>query len=319
MAGLTAARALKEAGHSVVVFDKSARVGGRMATRCVDHQSFDHGAQYFTARGTDFKNRVQQWQADGIVAEWGNDRFVGTGGMSGPARAVARGLDVIGSCEVTALRQTAAGWSLESPAKTSSRSFHRSFSAIVLALPAPQALKVLATTDHKIPKLEHARYAPCWAATLAFSSSQTLPFQDLRPNDDMIAWIARDSSKPGRLPSPETFVIHATPAWSRANLEVLPDDACTALLTRFRVITGFTTEPTYAAAHRWRYALVEQPANRPYLWLADANIGACGDWCLGPRVESAYDSGRALAHAILQQMEIAHGDWSTIHDCLLRW
>ena len=52
-------------------------------------------------------------------------------------------------------------------------------------------------------------------------------------------------------------------------------------------------------AHRWRYALVEQAAGLPCLWDGAALLGACGDWCLGGRVEAAFDSGRALAACIL--------------------
>jgi predicted NAD/FAD-dependent oxidoreductase len=43
---------------------------------------------------------------------------------------------------------------------------------------------------------------------------------------------------------------------------------------------------------------VEQAAGAPFLWDAQARIGACGDWCLGPRVEAAFDSGEALAAAV---------------------
>ena len=47
MAGLSAARALVDAGRSVVVFDKGRGIGGRMATRRLGAAVFDHGAQYF--------------------------------------------------------------------------------------------------------------------------------------------------------------------------------------------------------------------------------------------------------------------------------
>jgi predicted NAD/FAD-dependent oxidoreductase len=28
-------------------------------------------------------------------------------------------------------------------------------------------------------------------------------------------------------------------------------------------------------------------------------LGACGDWCIAPRVEAAFESGRSLAHSLL--------------------
>lgn len=45
MAGLAAARALTQAGHSITLYEKSRGVGGRVATRRVEGCIFDHGAQ----------------------------------------------------------------------------------------------------------------------------------------------------------------------------------------------------------------------------------------------------------------------------------
>ncbi|MSO32728.1 MAG: FAD-dependent oxidoreductase, partial [Ilumatobacteraceae bacterium] len=53
IAGLTAARALSHAGHSVIVLDKGRSVGGRMATRRIGDATVDHGAQFFTVRSDD--------------------------------------------------------------------------------------------------------------------------------------------------------------------------------------------------------------------------------------------------------------------------
>ena len=74
MAGLAAARALHEGGARVIVIDKGRGPGGRMATRRVEvagHQvSFDHGAQYFTARDPAFRAVVAGWEAAGVAARW---------------------------------------------------------------------------------------------------------------------------------------------------------------------------------------------------------------------------------------------------------
>ena len=38
-----------------------------------------------------------------------------------------------------------------------------------------------------------------------------------------------------------------------------------------------------------------QPLGASHLWDAKAGIGACGDWCIGHRVEDAFVSGLELA------------------------
>ena len=55
IAGLAAARRLRAAGLTCTLFDKSPGLGGRMATRREGYLRFDHGAQYFTARGPRFR------------------------------------------------------------------------------------------------------------------------------------------------------------------------------------------------------------------------------------------------------------------------
>jgi renalase len=50
IAGLSAAQALTETGHTVHLFDKSRGSGGRMSSKRSDAGSLDLGAQYFTAR-----------------------------------------------------------------------------------------------------------------------------------------------------------------------------------------------------------------------------------------------------------------------------
>jgi len=52
-------------------------------------------------------------------------------------------------------------------------------------------------------------------------------------------------------------------------------------------------------AHRWRYALPEEPLSERCVVDGDRKLGVCGDWCGGPRVEGAFLSGLALAESLL--------------------
>ena len=90
----------------------------------------------------------------------------------------------------------------------------------------------------------------------------------------------------------------ATPAWSRSQLE-RDAAAIPALLSVPLAGLGLDIHAArYVAAHRWRYALVETPAGTPFL-SDPSGLHACGDWCLGGRVEAAFDSGWAAAGAIV--------------------
>ena len=114
MAGIACARRLAEAGMAPLVLDKGRGIGGRMATRRVTLDTgaalqFDHGAQYVTARDPAFAAVLETLSAKGAAALWqdGADRsrWVGLPGMSGLPRALAAGLDIRQSVEVTALHR----------------------------------------------------------------------------------------------------------------------------------------------------------------------------------------------------------------------
>ncbi len=294
MAGLAAARLLREAGAACTVFDKSRGLGGRMATRRTGDFSFDHGAQYFTARGPRFRALVDGWRAAGHAAPWYDEAIVGAPGMTAPARAMAAGLETVMGFEVKRLSRDARGWSLHA-----GEGSYEGFATVIVATPAPQTTPLIESGGLSFPELASARYAPCLALMLAFDGAVAFQGESLRREDGPIAWIARNSSKPGRAEGPKTFVVHAAPDWSRTHLDETPEAILQKLAPVALELIGAQSAPIFATAHRWRYALVEQALSAPCLWDPKVGVGACGDYCLGPRVEAAFDSGEAMARAVL--------------------
>lgn len=296
MAGIAAAKTLAEAGIAVHVFDKGRGIGGRLATRRSGDDAFDHGAQFFTAHGADFAARVDAWRHAGVAAPWLDDRLVGLPGMGAPVRALAEGLTVTTGCTVMALSRGGAGWRLAAK-EGAIAGIETIFDAVLLAVPSPQAMALVRGIGAALDGIERAVYAPCWALMAALEAP--LPGLDRRAFDDgTFSWIARNDTKPGRKSAGPCYVAHANPAWSREHLELPADDARSRLLEALAALAGGDLPPLrQATAHRWRYALVETPLGATHLWDAARGIGACGDWCLGGRVEAAYDSGRALGAA----------------------
>lgn len=68
MAGVACARTLMQAGHSVSVFERQERPGGRMATQETPFGSFDAGAQFFTVRDARFERALQT--VNGLCRPW---------------------------------------------------------------------------------------------------------------------------------------------------------------------------------------------------------------------------------------------------------
>ncbi|MGG5823385.1 NAD(P)/FAD-dependent oxidoreductase [Falsiroseomonas sp. HW251] len=303
LAGLACARTLAAHGTEVSLLDKGRSPGGRLATRRVEQDgrafSFDHGAQYLTARGPLFAATLD---AAGARAWPEQGKRVGVPRMSAIARGLAEGLDMALGREVVALTGGPGAWMLRHvaarrPGSTAEDDAQESgpFQAVALAIPAAQAAALLARpAPHLGRVLEMVRFAPCWTLMAAFPDRLPLP-DTLRPEDGPVGWAARDSSKPGRDHATECWVVQAGPAWSRENLELRPEQAQAALLDALGALAGAPlTAPLYAAAHRWRYALVETPLGAPCLWEPTRGLGAAGDWCIAARAEAAVQSGAAL-------------------------
>ena len=67
----------------------------------------------------------------------------------------------------------------------------------------------------------------------------------------------------------------------------------------FQGLLNTRIKPDYLRGHRWRYARVTKALGQDCLYLNDRQVGVCGDWLRGPRVEEAWLSGLALANAII--------------------
>lgn len=302
IAGLHAARALADHGLPVVVFDKARGAGGRLATRREGPWSFDHGAQYFTARDERFARYASSWVEDGHIAPWPQapagespqePRYVGLPGMSGLAKHLAAGLSLQTGARVTSLQRERGGWRL----LREDRADLGHFARVLVTAPAPQTRELLEDAAPALAaRAAAASYSPCWAVMVAFAEPLAAP-DALRSTEGPIAWAARNASKPGR-PTGDAWVLHASPAWSREHLEAPAEEVARLLVSHF---TAAKTAPpvVLSKAHRWRYALVETALGAPCLYDDALGLGAAGDWCLGPRVELAWHSGGALAGRVL--------------------
>ena len=324
MSGLFAARTLQDHGMRVTVFEKGRGVGGRMSTRRVGERAagttFDHGAQYFTARDSRFIRHVDSWVEQGIVAKWpdqnlgsdqrilvlengvtksesnSDDRFVAVPGMNAICKHLAVDLEIRTQTRISQISLAQSGVELFDDAADSLGQFDR----LIVSAPAAQTAELLGEFPALADPISKIKMSPCWATMVGFKEPVTTQWVGAFLHGSFLSWAARNSSKPGRNGVMEHLVIHANPEWTAKHWEHGAGEVAKMMLKEFWRVSGITPKPEgHLQSHRWKYAIPLQPSNARCFADESSVITACGDWASGSRVEGAFLSGMAAAGRIL--------------------
>jgi renalase len=311
LAGLRLAIRLRDTGAEVRVFEKARGPSGRLATRRTGEGQFDHGAQYFTARTPKFVAQVDDWCRRGVVAEWKGRiaslrngvvspekespiRYVGVPRMSAIARDLAKDIPAEFSVRVESVQREGELWTLV----TDDGADRQGFDAVITAVPAPQAVPLLAQGPSLARRASDVRMLPCHALMLRFESELEVEFDAAFVRSSPLGWISRNGSKPGREDEP-TWILHSTAEWSQSHLDLGPEEVRDVLLAGLAAALGKPLPAVrFFAVHRWLYARPTEISAESPVWDRELGLGACGDWTQGDRVEDAYQSAEALADAI---------------------
>lgn len=330
MAGIACARTLAQAGHQVTLLEQGDAVGGRMTSQDTAFGTFDTGAQYFTVRDPRFATALsispgasRRWSANAVrvldalgrVVEAAlptrEPHWVGAPRMDSLLRHWAEPLQAAGKLvlqtQVTRIERDALNprqWQLRTLGVNDSTHVYSGFDAVLLALPAAQAQPLLMQSLLSTPfvsALGSVQVAPCWTMMLAFPQAVQPNLSHLGPQwnaalstHHRIAWLARESSKPGR-GAVERWTVQASAAWSEEHQHDDGPRVQAKLRKAFAEVTGIRAEPAHAQVVLWRHAKTQTPLGAAYLWDRKTGLGLCGDWCLGHRVEDAFVSGLELA------------------------
>ena len=308
MAGLSCAVRLQELGYHVELFEKGRGPAGRMSTKRGDDWTADHGAQYFTARDPLFIQQVTKWIAEQVVAPWNpalsvfessvwrtseskDIRYVGVPGMNAPAKQLAKNLTIHAGQTIDALTRRDGKWFMHS---AESGDIATGFDSMILAIPGPQAFNLVRNLDDKASAIaQQSNMKGCWTIMARFTENIDVPFDAAFVNQEVLSWVSRNLSKPKRT-GRETWTLHANAEWSQEFIELSKEEVTNKLLACAKKI-GLDCSKAEVSTHRWRYASGSaNPASIFYL-NDEAQLGLCGDWLNGGRVEGAWLSGYKLA------------------------
>ena len=317
MAGITCALTLSLRLEHVKVFELAHHAGGRMASARVGGYEFDLGAPCFTAQDEVFRGYVETWQSEGLVRPWngwvvdlnggnmigrGLDEgwYVGVPNMAALVRQLARLCHVQYGCKVERVHRVGDAWRVLG----ANAEDLGTFDLVVMAVPPTQAVALLADVTTSIHNdIADVQMTCAWVVGMGYQRSIDAPFSAAFLSDPTLNWIARNNSKPSRTDK-ETWVAYAAPEWSEKQPTNSEASVIDQLVDGFRAALGVCIpEPEIATARYWTEAVTVNPARHPYLLDSAQRLGVCGDWCVGPRVESAFQSGMGMAERILGDME----------------
>ena len=254
-------------------------------------------------------NHESHWVAvpgmDGLVAHWAEPLSHPSGQATASSLVLQTGVTQIERDTLDATR-----WQLRTESLGDALHVYSGFDSVLLAVPPARARLLLERIDGAdkaatalLKKMSVVRVMPCWTLMLAFPQAQPAlshlgpQWNAARSTHHRVAWLARDSSKPGR-GGVERWTLQASATWSQEHQQDDSERITAKLLRAFSEITAVRAIPAHTRTRCWPEAQTQVPLGASHLWDAKAGLGVAGDWCLGHRVEDAFVSGLSLALAV---------------------
>lgn len=318
LAGITAANKLKKYAD-ITIFEKSRGVGGRIATRRANPYNFDHGAQFFTIRTSQFKSFCQPLIDQDIIKCWNgnfveiennkitqrrkwdenNPHYVGVPNMNAIGKYLSQGLNIQLETKVHSINKINNKWHLYGVDTQPLGSYDW----IIITAPAAQTLDLISHESEFHNKVKPVKMQGCFSLMLGFEKPLSLEFNTALVRNADISWISVNSSKPDRNTS-FSLLIHSTNKWADKHI----DDDRQEVLNYLRdhtsnIIGRDLSVADHQDIHGWRYANIAKQSGEDFLIDPEKNLGICGDWFIQGRIESAFISSFKMADMILQKIK----------------
>ncbi len=335
LAGLTCAQQLQQAGINVTVVEKSAGLGGRMATRRIQGTWVDHGAQYISPKDDSFVRFIRKLEEKQIVEPWGRHiyianeqglcptqselnylRYICKGGMTGIAKYLAQEFlsqgerhkhKICTNTRITGVQCERQQWRL-----TTQDNEVITADAVVATMPAPQFLPlfepVLDNGSNFLQAVRLVKFLPNMTIMAGYDANvvQMPPWHGVKyENDPILTWVSCNTSKHSTPPKQLVLVLQstaefATQSMEETNLEVA---GMPMLIHAGKTLDKAFAGPEWWQVHRWRFAFAAEPLGISCLSTAAPLPLVCaGDWCAGRTIEAAYTSGMAAAESIAEML-----------------
>ena len=309
IAGSTVANLLSKK-YSVHVFDKARGPGGRSSNkRFKNNLSFDHGVQYISPKSKLFTKYIQKLCRNKILKSWDDNhldftfekkpfstKYIGRKANNDLVKYNLKNIKQSFDSPIEKVDFKNYFWEI-----TLKNNSKYQFKSLIITCPFPQ-LKKLARNylDKDVLKLK-VQMQPNITVMIALKNQKNLPISSIKFNDDILAWVANENSKKRYKSNINLWTLQATLKWSKKTINKYKTDKSimNQLIMRFINLTGFEKNKIiFKKIHGWKYSYNYDKTPYLSIWNKKINLGICGDWLSGPKVENAWLSANDLARKI---------------------
>jgi renalase len=296
--------------QNLMVFDKGRGPGGRSSTRRVENIGlFDHGLQYIspTIKEFDFflnqnlKSSIKEWSGNFHVFEDSktidSKKYIGKLGNNIFVKDLLS-TKVEYLKELVGLKRRNNKWALQFKDKDT-----QDCERVILTIPLEQCQKIINPLN--LDLTFEGSMEPNLTAMIAFNkpleiSSVGIKFQ----KNSILRWAGNESSKLriGNNENLELWTLQSSLDFAKKYCHVYRDkkEKVLELMIQefFTLLKIKNVETSYKDIHGWLYAFKSEGFSNRFYWNKDINLGICGDWMCGSKVEDAWSSATLLANQI---------------------
>ena len=142
---------------------------------------------------------------------------------------------------------------------------------------------------------------PNITAMLAIRNKKKISINSIKFKDDILTWAANENSKKRFKSNLNLWTLQASLKWSKKKINKYKNDKTilNQLIARFVQLTGLEkSKIIHKKIHGWKYSYNYKKTPLLSSWNKNNQLGICGDWFSGPKVENAWLSANDLAKRI---------------------
>ena len=314
LAGTTIACKMKRK-FDVKIFEKSRGVGGRMSTRKEAPFIFDHGAQFFKIKTTDFKNFLSELFSQQIILPWNfrlayfdgqylnkiklikdaDKFFVGVPNMNSIIKHLSKNCNVVLNTKIERIVKENDKWNLYDQNEKS----YGLYDWVVLSLPAQQSLELISDKISFYPLVKKIKMNGCFSLMIGMNKSLYLDYDAALIENEDIAWLSKNNSKPCRVNNC-CLLINSSYEYASRNINTSKEEVLKHLINiSSRIINYDLFKSTIIKIHQWRYVEAKYSPTDNFFVDHKEKVAVCGDWFVNSRVEGAFISANELSKEIM--------------------